>query len=77
KACMENITIAVSSSPASTCSVDIAVLLQQSAKQAGLTLNVNRLPGDGYWSNHWMNHPLSVGNINPRPNADVIFSQFF
>lgn len=24
-----------------------------------------------------MKHPLSFGNINPRPNADVIFSQFF
>jgi peptide/nickel transport system substrate-binding protein len=24
-----------------------------------------------------MKHPLSFGNINPRPNADVMFSQFF
>ena len=77
KAGMEKITMAVAASPAATGSVDIAVLLQQSAKQAGLTLNVNRLPSDGYWSNHWMKHPLSFGNINPRPNADVIFSQFF
>ncbi|MBX8590308.1 ABC transporter substrate-binding protein [Pseudomonas cichorii] len=77
KAGLEKITMPVAASPAATGSVDIAVLLQQSAKQAGLTLNVNRLPGDGYWSNHWMKHPLSFGNINPRPNADVIFSQFF
>ncbi|UXZ95736.1 ABC transporter substrate-binding protein [Pseudomonas phytophila] len=77
KAGMEKITMAVAASPAATGSVDIAVLLQQSAKEAGLTLNVNRLPSDGYWSNHWMKHPLSFGNINPRPNADVIFSQFF
>ncbi|WP_241001683.1 ABC transporter substrate-binding protein, partial [Pseudomonas viridiflava] len=53
KAGMEKITMAVAASPAATGSVDIAVLLQQSAKQAGLTLNVNRLPSDGYWSNHW------------------------
>lgn len=77
KAGMEKITMPVVASPAATGSVDIAVLLQQSAKEAGLTLNVNRLPSDGYWSNHWMKHPLSFGNINPRPNADVIFSQFF
>ena len=64
-------------SPAATGSVDTALLLQQSAKQIGLKLDVSRLPSDGYWSNHWMKHPLSVGNINPRPSADVMFSQFF
>jgi peptide/nickel transport system substrate-binding protein len=77
KAGMENISMPLVASPAATGSVDIAVLLQQSAKQAGLKLDVNRLPSDGYWSNHWMKHPLSFGNINPRPNADVMFSQFF
>ncbi|AVE05100.1 ABC transporter substrate-binding protein [Pseudomonas palleroniana] len=77
KAGMESITMPLVASPAATGSVDIAVLLQQSAKQAGLKLDVNRLPTDGYWSNHWMKHPLSFGNINPRPNADVMFSQFF
>src|SRR6195952_3794771 len=77
KAGMGNITMPVFCSPAATGSVDIAVLMQQSAKSAGLNLNVNRLPNDGYWSNHWMKHPVSFGNINPRPNADVIFSQFF
>ncbi|MHA6232952.1 ABC transporter substrate-binding protein [Pseudomonas fluorescens group sp. PF-69] len=77
KAGMESISMPLAASPAATGSVDIAVLLQQSAKQAGLKLDVNRLPADGYWSNHWMKHPLSFGNINPRPNADVMFSQFF
>ncbi len=77
KAGMENISMPVMCSPAATGSVDVAVLLQQSAKEAGLKLNVNRLPSDGYWSNHWAKHPLSFGNINPRPNADMLFSQFF
>ncbi|WP_062381102.1 ABC transporter substrate-binding protein [Pseudomonas abietaniphila] len=77
KAGMESITMPLVASPAATGSVDIAVLLQQSAKQAGLKLDVSRLPTDGYWSNHWAKHPLSFGNINPRPNADVMFSQFF
>ncbi|MCQ6255507.1 ABC transporter substrate-binding protein [Pseudomonas sp. Q11] len=77
KAGMESITMPVMCSPAATGSVDVAVLLQQSAKEAGLKLNVNRLPSDGYWSNHWAKHPISFGNINPRPNADMLFSQFF
>jgi len=77
KAGMESITMPLVASPAATGSVDIAVLLQQSAREAGLKLNVNRLPSAGYWSYHRMHHPLSFGNINPRPNADVMFSQFF
>ncbi|MHC8290508.1 ABC transporter substrate-binding protein [Pseudomonas sp. XS1P51] len=77
KAGMSDIKMPLVASPAATGSVDIAVLLQQSAKQAGLDLTVNRLPSDGYWSNHWMKHPISFGNINPRPNADIVFSQFF
>ncbi len=58
-------------------SIDMAVLLQQSAAKIGLTLQVNRVPGDGYWSNHWMKHPLGFGNVNPRPSADLLFTQFF
>ncbi|MBO1539971.1 ABC transporter substrate-binding protein [Pseudomonas sp. OA65] len=77
KAGMADISMPLMCSPAATGSVDVAVLLQQSAKEAGLKLNVNRLPSDGYWSNHWAKHPLSFGNINPRPNADMLFSQFF
>ncbi|UVM69981.1 ABC transporter substrate-binding protein [Pseudomonas alvandae] len=77
KAGMESISMPLMCSPAATGSVDVAVLLQQSAKEVGLKLDVNRLPSDGYWSNHWAKHPLSFGNINPRPNADMIFSQFF
>ncbi|PPC74030.1 ABC transporter substrate-binding protein [Pokkaliibacter plantistimulans] len=77
KAGLAGAKIPVIASEAATSSVDMAVLLQQSAKKAGLNLDVKRMPSDGYWSNHWMKHPLSFGNINPRPNADIIFSQFF
>lgn len=77
KAGLESVSMQLMCSPAATGSVDVAVLLQQSAKEAGLKLSVNRLPSDGYWSNHWAKHPISFGNINPRPNADMLFSQFF
>lgn len=58
-------------------SIEMAVLMQQSAQKIGLTLSVNRVPADGYWSNHWMKHPLGFGNINPRTSADQLFTQFF
>ncbi len=67
----------VVASAAAEGSIDMAVLLQQSAQKIGLGLQVNRVPGDGYWSNHWMKHPLGFGNVNPRPSADLLFTQFF
>ena len=58
-------------------SIEMAVLLQQAGQKIGLNLQVNRASPDGYWSNHWMKHPLTFGNINPRSSADVLFTQFF
>ena len=64
-------------SPAAEGSVDMASIVQEAAAKIGLRLGVSRVPGDGYWSNHWMRHPLGFGNINPRPTADLAFSLFF
>lgn len=64
-------------SPAAAGSVDMAALMQLSAGEAGLKLGINRVPADGYWSNHWAKHPLSFGNVNPRPTVDLLFSLFF
>jgi peptide/nickel transport system substrate-binding protein len=64
-------------SPAATGSVEIASILQEAAAEIGLRLAVNRVPSDGYFSTHWMKHPLTFGNTNPRPTADLIFSLFF
>lgn len=63
--------------PIATGSVDMAALLQMSAHKVGLNLRVNRVPSDGYWSNHWMKHPLGFGNVNPRPSLDLLLSSFF
>lgn len=71
------IRLPVYASPAATQSVEMAAMLQQSAGMAGLNLAVNRVPSDSYWSSHWMKHPLSFGNTNPRPTADLLFSTLF
>ena len=62
---------------ASTTMLDTAVLLQQAAQEIGMTLDVRRMPSDGYWSNVWTKYPITFGNINPRPSADVLFTLFF
>jgi len=77
KAKLGSTPLQIYASPAADGSVEMAMLLQQVAPQAGLNLQVSRVPADGYWSNHWMKHPLGFGNINARPSADVIFTQFF
>ena len=56
---------------------DQAVILQQSALQIGMTINIQRMPKDGYWANVWMKHPFTIGNINPRPSANSLFTLFF
>lgn len=64
-------------SPAAEGSVDMASVLQEYGARVGLKLAVNRMPADGYWSTHWMKHPLCFGNTNPRPTADLVFSLFY
>jgi peptide/nickel transport system substrate-binding protein len=70
-------TLPVVTSAAAVGSLDMAQLLQLSAKQIGLTLNIKQVPAGGYWSDHWMKHPLGFGTILPRPSADLMFTVFF
>ena len=70
-------TVPVVASPAALYSVEIALMLQQAAQGIGLNLDVKRMPADGYWANHWLNSPVGFGNVNPRPSADVLLTQFF
>ncbi|MEH0168164.1 ABC transporter substrate-binding protein [Roseateles microcysteis] len=69
--------IPVVASPVATYSVEIAVVLQHAARRIGMTLDLKRMPGDGYWSNHWLQSPVGFGNTNPRPSADTLLTQFF
>ncbi|GKT16528.1 ABC transporter substrate-binding protein [Acidovorax sp. SUPP2522] len=69
--------VPVVTSPAAMYSTETALLLQQSGQRIGLDLDIKRMPADGYWSNHWLNSPVGFGNVNPRPSADTILTQFF
>lgn len=77
KANLGSAAIPVVVSPAATNSVEIALVMQYAAKQIGLNLDVKRMPSDGYWSTHWMKHPVGFGNINSRPSADLALTLFF
>lgn len=57
--------------------VDAALLFQDSAKNAGIDLNVVREPKDGYWSDVWMKKPFSAVYWLGRPVEDQMFSTVY
>ena len=77
RAGLSGVRLPIYASPAAEGSIDMASVLQEQAARIGLKLAVNRVPADGYWSKHWMRHPLGFGNTNPRPTADMLFSLFY
>ena len=54
--------------------IDAAVLYQNSAKAAGINLDANRVPNDGYWADVWMQHPWSASYWGGRPTEDAMFA---
>jgi peptide/nickel transport system substrate-binding protein len=58
-------------------SVDAGALMRESAKAAGIDIEVVREPNDGYWSNVWMQKPFSACYWSGRPTEDWIFSQIY
>ena len=54
--------------------VDAAVLYQESAKKAGIKINVVREPSDGYWSNVWLKKEWCMVYWSGRPVEDMMFS---
>src|SRR3990170_113959 len=54
--------------------VDAAQLYQQSAAKAGITLEVKREPGDGYWSEVWNVQPFSASYWGGRPTQDQMYT---
>ncbi|MCD2172136.1 ABC transporter substrate-binding protein [Rhizobium sp. C4] len=70
-------TIPVIASDAANNSIDMAMIMQASAAEIGLKLDVQRVPSDGYWSKYWLKAPIHFGNINPRPTPDIYFSLLY
>lgn len=57
--------------------VDAAQLYQVSAQKAGIPLDVERVPADGYWDNIWLKKTFVASNWGTRPTADAILSLVF
>ena len=57
--------------------VDAAQLMRESAKPAGIDIEVVREPDDGYWSNVWLKKPWCACYWSGRPTEDWMFSQVY
>jgi peptide/nickel transport system substrate-binding protein len=75
KAGMENLKVDLSAADTViTGAVDMAVLYRETAKKAGIDVNVVREPNDGYWANVWLKKPFCLAGWGQRPTPDVIFT---
>ncbi|MGF1592741.1 MAG: ABC transporter substrate-binding protein [Kiloniellaceae bacterium] len=54
--------------------VDAAVLYQETARKAGIEIEIRREPGDGYWSNVWNAQPFCTSYWGGRPTQDQMYS---
>lgn len=54
--------------------VDAAQLFQQSAAKAGIQIQVQREPGDGYWTEVWNKQPFCASYWGGRPTQDSMYS---
>jgi peptide/nickel transport system substrate-binding protein len=54
--------------------VDAAQLFQASAAKAGITLQLDRQPNDGYFADVWLKKPFIASGWSGRPTADLMFS---
>ncbi|MGI9335814.1 MAG: ABC transporter substrate-binding protein [Gammaproteobacteria bacterium] len=72
---LDQLDVALSSADAAYAgAVDAASLFAESAKSAGLNIQVVREPNDGYWSNVWNTKPFCAVYWGGRPTADWMFS---
>lgn len=51
-----------------------AIAFQEMVKAAGITVQIEQVPGSNYWSEHWMQSALTVSNWSLFPSADTILS---
>jgi peptide/nickel transport system substrate-binding protein len=78
KAGLESLKFDLSAADAAfTGAVDAALLWKESAKAAGIDINVVREPEDAYWDNVWLKKPFVAGYWGGRPTCDWMFTSVY
>ena len=72
---LDGLSVSLSTSEAAYAgAVDASVLYQNSAKAAGIDIEVARKPNDGYWSDVWMKDPFAAVYWSGRPVEDAMLT---
>jgi len=75
KAGLENLKVELSAADVViTSGVDMALLFSETARAAGIEVNVVRESNDSYWSNIWLKKPFCLAGWGQRPTPDIIFT---
>jgi len=75
---LETITVPLSTSEAAySGAVDSAVLFAETARPAGIEVEITREPADGYWSEVWGQKPFINSYWGGRPTEDSILSLIY
>ena len=72
----EGIEIDVVTSDLRALWIDMVQVYQQQVAKAGITVNLVKAPGDGYWNEVWMKLPAVTSSWGQRP-ADQIFNEAY
>jgi len=57
--------------------VDAGALMRESARPAGIDIEVKREPNDGYWADVWLKKPWCGSYWSGRPTENWMFSQVY
>ena len=75
---LDSITVPLSTSEAAYAgAVDSAVLFAESARAAGIEVEITREPADGYWTEVWGQKPFINSYWGGRPTEDAILSLIY
>lgn len=74
KAGHDSLKVTLSAAEVWVGAVDAAVLYKEHAAKAGIELEIDRVPKDGFWTDTWLKKPFVSSWWGPRPTPDVIFS---
>ena len=78
KAGAENLAIDLYvSEAAGSGAVELTLMMQQSAAQIGIKVNIKRVPSAGYWSSTWGKFPFFMSGWNMRPTTDMMLTLAF
>ena len=78
KAGLSSLSVKLSAADAAFAgAVDAAVLYAESARPAGIDIEVVREPNDGYWTNVWRKKPWCASYWSGRATADWMFTDAY